>query len=113
MSISGGERGFDEGGVLQALFQRPFYQRTTVERKYDRKGNMTRETTHSFDISAGDVVVAGIAAGALTLGIFSVAAITDYTKNLPGGLPGSKANAEYVKNIFGSIWAALQNQAGL
>ena len=112
--IEGGEIGFDEGGVLQAMFSKPFYVNTVIKRKYNRKGLMIRESTHVYDISIGDVVVAGILAGIITLSVFSVKALQDAADKLPSlsdvSLPtGTSAQGNYLRQIFGVLGGFLKN----
>ena len=113
--IEGGEIGFDEGGVLQAMFSKPFYVNTVVERSYNRKGLLTRESTHTYNISIGDVVVAGIIAGVITLSIFSSAAIAAAADKLPSlsslpSIPGKpSAQADYLRRMFGIIGGFLKH----
>ena len=96
-----GEIGFDEGGVLAALFSKPFYSESTIYFKY-RKGELIEQTTKSFDVSMGDVLVPMIIAGAVTLSVFSLEAIKDATKDWPNATP------EDLTPIFGWLAANLK-----
>lgn len=63
VSFSGGQIGFDEGGVLQAL-SKPLYSTQVTDYKRNKKGAVTKETVTNYTISMADVIVAA----ALVLG---------------------------------------------
>ncbi|GAG74164.1 unnamed protein product [marine sediment metagenome] len=64
----GGEIGFDEGGVLQALFARPVWSQETEHFKYNKQGLVIKRWTTKFDMSMGDALVPLVLAGILSLG---------------------------------------------
>ena len=59
VSFSGGDIGFDEGGVLQAL-SKPFYRREVKTFTYNKKGLLIREVTTHKDIAWSDIIAAGV-----------------------------------------------------
>ncbi|GAI29406.1 unnamed protein product, partial [marine sediment metagenome] len=65
--ISGGNIGFDEGGVLKALTARPVFKQMTHEYKYTKKGLLKWEQQKDIDISIGDVIIPLVMAGFITL----------------------------------------------
>lgn len=102
--------GLDEGGLLQALYSRPLYTKTTVKYKRNRKGEVTSETTHVVDLCMGDIVVAGVIGGAITMQVFSIRALEKTLEDLPvtlqPGLPGSpgyEARVNYLRKMFGFL----------
>ncbi|GAG66440.1 unnamed protein product [marine sediment metagenome] len=50
----GGQIGFDEGGVLQAL-SKPFMQRETITYEYNKQGLIIAQHTDKFDVSMAHV----------------------------------------------------------
>lgn len=81
-TLSGGEVGLDEGGILQALFSHPFLTRSTKKYVYDKKDRLVKEIVTSETISMGDVIVPLIAAGVITLSVFSIKAVSEYLGGL-------------------------------
>ena len=96
-----GEIGFDEGGVLQAMFSRSFYKTTVTEFDRNRKGEVIRQRVSDYDISVGEVVVAGIISGTITMAVFSVKAVNDLYDKLSSLSDEEKLN--YLFSVFGAF----------
>lgn len=68
LGIEGGDIGFDEGGVFDALTKRPIWNTTEEFMDYDKKGNMIYRRTEGWDVSVGEVL-----AVLATMGIIKIA----------------------------------------
>jgi len=78
--ISGGEMGFDEGGVLQAL-SKPFYKREFVNYTYFKNGKLKRKETGNYDVSWMDILAgACVIFGPIVLMQFYTKVFTDENK---------------------------------
>ena len=74
--IEGGDIGFDEGGILQAL-SHALRTKTTVTYTYDRKDRIKTQTTDVTAVSVADVLAVLVVAGVITLAPFAAARIAD------------------------------------
>ena len=127
MSISGGELGFDEGGVLNAIMSRPVYRKETEEWKYNKKGLPLKHWTTNWDVALGDILIPLVLGGLITLSPLFLSRLTmPSLPNIPSlpslpslppipGLPKPPSTLSYgdYLNIYGPIlgpilWAARQ-----
>lgn len=78
--IEGGDIGFDEGGVLQALSQ-PFITNTVKSFKRNRKGDVIAEDTTTYAVSMTHVVaLMVIYYGPRIMGLFNSSLLSDEQK---------------------------------
>ena len=81
--LSGGDIGFDEGGVVQGFSQalealsKPFYKKTVTTYTY-RKGQVATETVKDYSISATTVLVAALLGAGVAVGPKLVEAIKEH-----------------------------------
>lgn len=76
LGISGGDIGFDEGGVLEAL-SKPFYTKTVVTTEYNKQGLPEEVTTDTYSISMMHIVSAMVLGGSAALLAFSTKVWSD------------------------------------
>ena len=77
--IEGGDIGFDEGGILQAL-SHALHTKTTVTYTYDRKDRIKTQTTDVTAVSVADVLAVLVVAGVITLTGFAAARVGEVTE---------------------------------
>ena len=97
----GGEVGFDEGGVLQALFTRPVWSQETEHFEYNKKGLVTRRWITKYDVSMGDALVPLVLAGIISLG----ALFPQFLAAGGGGVKDISGHCNYGQsiNLYGNI----------
>lgn len=75
--FSGGQLGFDEGGVLSAL-SRPFIYREVERFKYDPKGRVSKRTVTRAELAWSDILAgAAVVLGPVVFMWFSTQILTD------------------------------------
>ena len=80
--IEGGQVGFDEGGVLQAL-KEPMWRQISKTYDYNRKGLVIEELTTETNVSMANVLTVLVLGGVVTLTPFFLDAIKDFLPDIP------------------------------
>lgn len=108
----GGEVGFDEGGVLEAL-NRPFRTKVKETFKYGRKGSsheglVTEHITVTDEWAMSDVIAAGLIGAIVVLG----KEIADALEENPIDIGGPFDLMVFVTKVMKDVWDEGSDKAG-